>query len=1297
MSVLPNPGKGKSKRGSKDKKRRLVDLVDKKVLTQIQNSYLDYLQSSAAILDAEGNYLLARISSPYCRFLNQTALKKPLSSLKRRELVPKKYLCHHNCYHLSLKAMKTGTSCTEECHGGITVLAVPILVEGEVVGCINAGISNPPADDKAIKRIARNFKIDPQKLSRAALKHTFLPAYLFQSAKKHIVKEAETITEFCKKQILEKHLKEMSLKVEAKERVLGCIHQAEEELAAGIPLEKVLNKVFRGKSLFPDERESITNIAQLLRQAFEKGELERALDEVEERYHNLLESANDGIVVADQDEKIIFFNKKAEKMMGYKASEITGKSIFSIVPQRYQEVEKKNRDSRLKGKSQRTMGETFEANVLRKDGSEIPIEISFGIFKTADVFNFMCIIRDITERKKAEQREKESIDFLQKIIETSPDGIRVTDKRGNPLLINKSLEKITGYSVKELYKMGLKDFVPAEDESLRKAKRIVEDIFERGSASYEISWRKKDGSVVEIGGSSALMKDEQGNVIGGVDIVRDISSRKKAESEINEAMDFLENLIEASVDGIIIMDGIGNILSVNSAVERITGRKKESFIDMHISQFVSLEEGMREEVRTTVAEEYFEKGHASYEFNWQRDDGTLIVAEQISTMVKDEKGNAIAAISIIRDITERRKAERQLKESRDFLENVIEYSMDGIMINDAIGTILSVNKAVEDISGYKREELINQHTSLFIPPDKKIRERVRDEIMPKLFSEGSFAYESVWQKKDGTRLDMELSSAMIKNEEGDYVGGVSIVRDVTEKKTAESELNETRNFLESVIESSMDSILVCDPQGTILSVNTAVETLSGYRREELTGQHVSFLVPKDKRVREELLEKQAHLFEEGFVVMEALWQKKDGSYVEVEQSMSFIKDDEGNNIAAVSIVRDVTEKRSLEHQLLQSQKMETIGTLAGGIAHDFNNILGGILGYASFIKTLVGEESKIYKYVDTIESSAVRAADLTGQLLSFSRGGKYESKPLDVNKIINETLRILYSSIDKSVSIKVALNSLLSSVEGDANQIQQVFLNLFVNARDAMQGGGTLSIETKNVYLDETFCKVHLGAQPGQNVYISVSDTGIGMNQETLHRIFEPFFSTKGREEGTGLGLSVVYGIVKNHGGYINVYSELGKGTVFKIYLPASSKPVLVEGETRISNVEGTESILVIDDEEVIRDFIKEGLEDLGYTVLTAEDGEIGIDIYKEKKEEIKLVVLDLVLPKISGMITYQRLKEIDPQILVLLASGYSQKGQAQELLDQGVQGFMQKPFRLKELAREIRVLLSKGKEYDTN
>jgi len=374
--------------------------------------------------------------------------------------------------------------------------------------------------------------------------------------------------------------------------------------------------------------------------------------------------------------------------------------------------------------------------------------------------------------------------------------------------------------------------------------------------------------------------------------------------------------------------------------------------------------------------------------------------------------------------------------------------------------------------------------------------------------------------------------------------------------------------------------------------------------------------------------------------------------------------------------------------------METIGTLAGGIAHDFNNILGGILGYASFIKTLVKGEDQIYKYVDTIERSAVRAADLTSQLLSFSRGGKYESRPIDINKKIEETLRILYSSIDKSISIWTRLNPKPLSVEGDANQIQQVFLNLFVNARDAMPGGGTLQVETKRVDLDEAFCKTHLGARPGQYVYIAISDKGIGMNREILDRIFEPFFSTKGQGEGTGLGLSVVYGIIKNHGGYINVYSEVGKGSIFKIYLPASSKPVQEEvEETEINNVKGEESILVIDDEEVIRDLIKEGLEDFGYTVLTAEDGHAGVDIYKERKEEIALVILDLILPRMSGKITYEKLKEINPEITVLLSSGYSQKGQAQELLDQGVQGFIQKPFRLKELAREIRVLLYRGKE----
>jgi len=521
------------------------------------------------------------------------------------------------------------------------------------------------------------------------------------------------------------------------------------------------------------------------------------------------------------------------------------------------------------------------------------------------------------------------------------------------------------------------------------------------------------------------------------------------------------------------------------------------------------------------------------------------------------------------------------------------------------------------------------------------------------------------------------------------------LRVITERRKAEKKTKEARDFLEKVIEHSVDGSIINDTEGKIISINDAIERICGRTKEEIVGQHISFFTSPDEkskdRVVDELLPK---LFSEGKVSYESVLQNKEGVLINMDLSSALIKDDRGNHIGGVSVIRDITEKKSLERQLLQAQKMETIGTLAGGIAHDFNNILGGILGYASFIKTLVKGEDQIYKYVDTIENSAVRAADLTSQLLSFSRGGKYESKAIDINKKIEETLRILYSSIDKSISIWTRLSPKPLSVEGDANQIQQVFLNLFVNARDAMPGRGTLQVETKRVNLDEAFCKTHLGARPGQYVYIAISDKGIGMNRETLDRIFEPFFSTKGQGEGTGLGLSVVYGIIKNHGGYINVYSEVGKGSIFKIYLPASSKPVQEEvEETEINNVKGEESILVIDDEEVIRDLVKEGLEDFGYTVLTAEDGYAGVDIYKERKEEIALVILDLILPKMSGKITYEKLKEINPEITILLSSGYSQKGQAQELLDQGVQRFIQKPFRLKELAREIRVLLDRGKE----
>jgi len=703
MTSSQSTRRRKNKKGRGVDKLLLADLVDKKTLVKVQNSYLDYLQSSAAIIDADGKYLIADIVSPYCKFLNQAVSKKIPSSLKKQDEVPKKYLCHHDCHRLSLKAMKTKLPCTGECHGGITVLAAPVMINGEVWGCINAGIANPPAEDKRIKRIARKFNVDPQKLLNVANRYAPRPDYLFESAKKHIVREAEAIAGACERKMLDVQVREMTLKLEKREE-------------------------------------------------------KRVLDEAK-KYRSLLEHVSDGIIVADQDGKITFFNKRAEKMLGYDAKEIEGKDVFSIVPQKYRNGGKKARNNFLKTGASNSVRKAYEAAALRKNGFEVPVEISLNAFKTAGSINFVASLRDIAGRKEAELRIRETRNFLEQVFETSMDGILVNDEKGAITFVNSAIEMMTGYKRDELIGQHVSMLVSRTEEDQKAGQQKMEEVMEKGKLSFEVVWSRKDGTPLIVEQSSAITKDEKGNITGGVSVVRDIGERKKAENELRETKDFMENVIEASVDGIIIMDGIGNIISVNSAIEKITGIKRKELIGTHISQFTPLDDKERKKIRATLMEDFFEKGYARFDYTWQKENGNIVEMEQISNLVKDEQGNGVAAISIVRDITERRKSEKETKEARDFLVKVIENSLDGIIINDAKGNIISVNESMEKMLGFKKEELLGQHISFFTPPDKKSKDRVVAELLPKLFSEGKVSYESVLQNKEGVLINMDLSSA----------------------------------------------------------------------------------------------------------------------------------------------------------------------------------------------------------------------------------------------------------------------------------------------------------------------------------------------------------------------------------------------------------------------------------------------------------------------------------------------------------------------------------------------------------
>ncbi|MCX6555295.1 MAG: response regulator, partial [Candidatus Aminicenantes bacterium] len=391
------------------------------------------------------------------------------------------------------------------------------------------------------------------------------------------------------------------------------------------------------------------------------------------------------------------------------------------------------------------------------------------------------------------------------------------------------------------------------------------------------------------------------------------------------------------------------------------------------------------------------------------------------------------------------------------------------------------------------------------------------------------------------------------------------------------------------------------------------------------------------------------------------------------------------------LIRNITEKRRLEQQVLQSQKMESLGTLAGGIAHDFNNILAGILGYASFLKAKLNTDHDFFKYVDTIERSAIRAADLTSKLLAFTRGDKVNHKPLSINKLVRETLEIISHTIDKSIRIETRLDESLPTILGDAGQIQQIVMNLCVNARDAMANGGRLFIVTGAVNVGKEDPQLPGDAKPGPYVKIMVSDTGSGMDKEVLPRIFDPFFTTKVTGQGSGLGLSVVYGIAKGHGGFITVSSQSGQGSQFSAFFPASGKPEISD-KIMTETLRGRdELIFVVDDEEDIRSFIKEVLQSHGYRVLLAANGEQAVDVYKKRGREIALVILDMVMPGMGGEEAFLKMKKINPRIQALLSTGYSQDSRVSEILSQGIKGFIQKPYDFNHLLAKLRQILDQG------
>ena len=887
-----------------------------------------------------------------------------------------------------------------------------------------------------------------------------------------------------------------------------------------------------------------------------------------------------------------------------------------------------------------------------------------------------------TQRRRAEEAIREGEGRLKSIFEHSPSLVLLKNLEGRYMYVNDRHEDWFGIPGEAMIGRTVHEFYPKKSTDVMEVND--REVFRTGQPIlFEHELPRTDGAPMTLMTTKFPVRDSTGAITGIGTIATDVTDHRRAEAELRENAALMRLLTDAVPVGISYVDRDQRYRFSSATHARWIGKSPEDVVGKRIDEVLTPEDYAQilPRIQASLAGE-----------RWEFEDKRIFPDGKTRTvhavLIPDIAGNGEVRgySAMIEDTTERRLAERAILESEAMIRAVIDSFPVPISVKDTDGRFTMINQETRTRTGDRISDLIGKTSfDLHDPPKAEMMEAQDREAM-----ETRAAVEREYEVNFGGSYPRQVISTKfpILTGEGVVSGIGTIITDITDRKRAENALRESEERFKSIFEHSPSLIILKENDGRYRLVNARHDDFHGIPAAEMIGRKAHDMYPGE--IADHFVAKDREVLATGRTVQwEQEMTRADGSPLFLINTKFPVRDHEGGIVGLGTISTDVTEQRRLVSQLRESQKLEALGQLAGGIAHDFNNLLQIITSYALLARDVPPNADTLPKFLENIIRAGNRAANLTRQLLTFSRRTVLQPVTIDFNELITDLLRMVERLIEENIELEFTRGGNLHAVLADEGMMEQVILNLCVNARDAMAGGGRISIATGNFEADQAFCDAQGWEYPGSYVMVSVSDNGTGMTSDVREHIFEPFYTTKEVGKGTGLGLSMVHSIVEQHQGRIEVTSEAGGGTTFRIYLPKA------EGATPQEEVfasdeapGGTETILIAEDEEGVRTLLSNLLQSKGYSVVLASDGHEAVERFRIEKNAVNLVILDVVMPRMKGTDAFERINELKPGIPVIFSTGYSDNVIDAEFLQRKGVRLLQKPYDPNNLFRAVRDML---------